>query len=55
MPDNAIALDDYNRASSELPQIAQSLVDERGDEVRDRFLFAPADPYTAFHGPRASA
>ena len=54
MPDNPIDLDDYNRASSELPPIAAQLVSNFGDMVRDRFLFSPANVYTAFHGPRAS-
>jgi len=55
MPANPIALDDYSRASEELPPIAVALVDAHGDLIRDRFLFAPADPYKAFHGPRAEA
>ncbi|SCB51243.1 Patatin-like phospholipase/acyl hydrolase [Bradyrhizobium shewense] len=47
-----IDLDDYVRASSELPTVASRLVDSFGDAIRDRFLFAPADPYQPFHGPR---
>ena len=54
MPEHPIALDDYDRASRELPPIATRLVDEYGDAIRDRFLFAPAEPYSAFYGPRAS-
>jgi patatin-like phospholipase/acyl hydrolase len=53
MPESPIALDDYARASRELPPIATRLVDEQGDIVRDRFLFEPAVPYKAFYGPRA--
>jgi patatin-like phospholipase/acyl hydrolase len=52
MPQSPIALDDYARASQELPLIAARLVDEQGDLVRDRFLFEPAAPYKAFHGSR---
>jgi uncharacterized protein len=52
MPQSPIALDDYARASRELPLIASRLVDEQGDLVRDRFLFEPAAPYKAFHGSR---
>jgi patatin-like phospholipase/acyl hydrolase len=55
MPDNPIGLDDYNRASAELPPIAARLVGEFGDAVRDRFLYSAADTYTAFHGPRSLA
>jgi uncharacterized protein len=54
LPEGPIMLDDYKRASSELSPIAARLVDEHGAEIRDRFLFAPADAYTAFHGPRTS-
>jgi patatin-like phospholipase/acyl hydrolase len=52
MPNNPIDLDDYNRASSELPPIAAQLVSQFGDVIRDRFLFSAAEAYTAFHGPR---
>lgn len=51
-PMSQIALDDYDRASAELPPVAVGLVDEFGDTVRNRFLFSAADAYTAFHGPR---
>lgn len=54
MPANPIMLDDYARASNELPPIAEALVNENGPTIRDRFLFAPAEPYQAFHGPRAA-
>jgi patatin-like phospholipase/acyl hydrolase len=50
-----IDLDDYARASAELPHIARKLVDDKGDVIRDRFLFAPADPYPAMYGRRAVA
>lgn len=53
MPESPIALDDYARASNELPAIATRLVDEQGDTIRERFLLEPAEPYRAFHGPRA--
>lgn len=54
MPANPIAMDDFARSRDELPQIAARLVDEQGDLIRDRFLFAPADPYEAKYGPRAA-
>ena len=49
-----IDLDDYARAHAELPDIAKKLIDDNGDVIRDRFLFAPADPYPAFYGSRAA-
>jgi patatin-like phospholipase/acyl hydrolase len=55
MPENPIALDDYGRANRELPAIAARLVDESGALIRDRFLFEPAEPCRAFHGPRVSS
>jgi patatin-like phospholipase/acyl hydrolase len=55
MPQSPIALDDYVRASRELPPIATRLVDEQGIVVRDRFLFEPVTPYKAFHGSRVEA
>ncbi|WP_322517169.1 CBASS cGAMP-activated phospholipase [Rhodopseudomonas palustris] len=48
-----IDLDDCARACAELPGIAKKLIDENGDAIRDRFLFAPAEPYPAFYGSRA--
>jgi uncharacterized protein len=48
-----IELDDYVRARAELPGIAKKLIDDNGDIIRDRFLFAPADPYPAMYGSRA--
>jgi uncharacterized protein len=53
MPGKPIGLDDFDRSSTELPEIARHLVDEHGTAIQDRFLFAPAEPYEAFHGPRA--
>jgi patatin-like phospholipase/acyl hydrolase len=47
-----IDLDDYERASAELPDVAGKLIDDNGDIIRDRFLFAPAHPYPAIYGPR---
>jgi len=55
MPDNPIALDDYDRASQELPPIAAQSVNAQGQLIRDRFLFEQAEPYSAFYGPRTSA
>lgn len=55
MPQSPIQLDDYNRASRELPPIAARLVEEHGDVIRERFLFEPADAYEALQGPRAEA
>ncbi len=49
-----IDLDDYARASAELPDIARKLIDDNGDVIRDRFLFTPAYPYPAIYGPRAT-
>jgi hypothetical protein len=53
MPDTPIGLDDYVRASTELPPIAAALVKNFGETIRDRFLLNVADEYTAFYGPRA--
>jgi hypothetical protein len=53
MPESPIALDDYARARKELPAIAARLVDENGETIHERFLLEPAEPYKAFHGPRA--
>jgi patatin-like phospholipase/acyl hydrolase len=55
MPDNPIALDDYDRARRELPPIAAQLVSAHGQSIQDRFLFEQAEPYDAFYGPRSSA
>jgi hypothetical protein len=48
-----IFLDDYQRASRELPAIAESLAEEYGSAVHSTFLTNSAVPYQAFHGPRA--
>jgi uncharacterized protein len=50
-----IELDDYARASAELPKIAAQLVDSNGHSIRDRFLSGPAEPFDAYYGPRLSA
>lgn len=50
-----IELDDFDRASVELPEVGQQLVDDNGDLVRDQFLSEPAESYPAFHGPRANS
>lgn len=55
MPSHPIALDDYERASTELPPIANRLVDLHGDAIRDRFLWEPVEDFEAYHGPRKSA
>ena len=54
MADNPIDLDDFKRANTELPNIATSLVEQFGSEIETRFLNTIADPYQAFHGPRAA-
>jgi hypothetical protein len=48
-----IDLDDYAWAHAELPDIARKLITDNGETIRDRFLFAPADPHPAFYGMRA--
>jgi hypothetical protein len=53
MPENPIALDDYNRARRELPTIAAQLVNAYGQSIQARFLFEEAMSYQAFYGPRA--
>jgi patatin-like phospholipase/acyl hydrolase len=55
MPSKPIGLDNFERSSTQLPEIARHLVDEHGAAVQQRFLFAPAEPYAAFHGPRAES
>ena len=42
---NPIALDDYVRAKEELPNMARSLVEGAGREIKRVFLAAPADAY----------
>lgn len=51
---NPIDLDDYARASAELPSAAHELSADWGERVRPKFFFAPADPYEAIYGPRSS-
>lgn len=53
MPGTAIALDDTSRSIAELPPLALKLADQFDALVLDRFLDRPAEPFTAFHGPRA--
>ncbi|MBX5132643.1 patatin-like phospholipase family protein [Rhizobium lentis] len=48
---DAIELDDYWRAASELPEIAERLVDLHRDRLAE-FLSEPRLPFNAFHGPR---
>jgi len=55
MPENPMEMDDHFRSHNELPAIAVSLVDEHGDQIRDRFLTEIAEPYHAFHGPRSES
>lgn len=52
MPENPIEMDDYARASTELPPIARALFDEHETVLRERFFRDEAEPYRAFHGPR---
>ncbi len=55
MPEDPIMMDDYRRASSELPPIAERLVQEHGAVIEERFMFGPADAYASFYGSRASS
>lgn len=48
-----IEMDDYVRAMDELAPQAQQLVDTFEPVLTERFFRQPADPYEAFHGPRA--
>jgi hypothetical protein len=48
-----IALDDVVRAKTELPRVAESLVNQFDSVIAERFLATTAEPYKAFHGPRA--
>ena len=50
-----IDLDDFARASSELPGVARNLVDKFEKVIVDRFLFEPAEPYSAFYGSRVTS
>lgn len=49
-----IPIDDFVRASMELPTVASQIVDESGDDVRKQFLTDVAEPFAAFHGPRGA-
>lgn len=53
-PSNLIELDDYKRASTELPSIARKLVEADAKIIGERFFFDTAEPYRAYHGPRAA-
>lgn len=52
-PNDPLELDDYERAVAYFPECAKWIVDEQGDDIHRRFLNSTADPYVAFHGPRA--
>lgn len=54
MPEDPIELDDYYRAKEVLPPLARTLADQFSAIVEERFFTSPAEPYTAFHGPRAN-
>ena len=55
MPSAAILLDDVERSVAELPPLAMKLADQFADVVCERFLDRPAEPFTAFYGPRATS
>ena len=42
---NPIDLDDYRRASAELPNMARSLVESSGHDIARRFLYEPSTPF----------
>ncbi len=46
----APAIDLFPR-DSRIAGVAQKLIDDNGGVIRDRFLSAPADAYTAICGP----
>lgn len=48
---DAIELDDYRRAASEIPKIAEQLVDLHRERLAE-FFSEPRLPFDAFHGPR---
>jgi patatin-like phospholipase/acyl hydrolase len=52
-PGDEIEMDNYERASAELPMLGERLAQESGSIVRKRFLAEEAMPYLSFHGPRA--
>jgi patatin-like phospholipase/acyl hydrolase len=52
-PGAAIGLDDVEQSVAELPRLAVELADQFDAVVAERFLRRPAEPFRAFHGPRA--
>lgn len=46
-----IAIDDFDRASNELPSIAREIVREQGEVVQQQFLVEVAEPFIPFYGP----
>lgn len=54
MKDDPIGLDDFERASQELPAIAEALVDANADRLA-QFFAEPRPSYLAEYGPRAEA
>jgi len=42
-----IQMDDYRRACGELPNLARSLVEACGGQIREMFLQTPAEPFIA--------
>lgn len=51
--DKPIQLDDVSRSIAELPPLARTLADRYDAQVAQLFLGRLADPYRAYHGPRA--
>ena len=49
----AIALDDVERAKSELPSVAKDLAEQNGTLVASRFFSDKAEPYAPFHEANA--
>jgi hypothetical protein len=54
-PGKPIALDDYDRASKELPSLAAEIESKLGPNISKKFFTEDAIPFEAFHGPRAGA
>lgn len=50
--ESPIALDDFDRASKELPPIAARLASDHYKAVKAKFFTEAAEPYSAFYGPR---
>ncbi len=48
----APAIDLFPRRDSRIAGVTQKLIDDNGGVIRDRFLSAPADAYTAICAPR---